>query len=277
MVSTLPLLPAAHSVASSSELAENFQAAVDQFLERDAVMGGDVIEADVNFFFVILGAEIPGRAGLRQRTEPILAGDVGDVFHHLDDAFAGAAFSGEQPGLVEWDAITDGPLALRPGLVVPIGHVEPSNRLPGLSLEFALRLAVRRPRLGLFDQEAERLEDISPLNPVDNVLLRSEARQLDNVDFLGDADQRSGNYLGVLAARLVIVGNDRHVAAAQELRVLGGPLFRAAGVAGSDEPPLAQRMNLQLALDNKNGGRRVFEQLRQTIWHNRHVRHAVDF
>ena len=114
-----------------SELAENLEAAGDQFLERNAVMGGDVIEADVNFFFVVLGAEIPGRAGLRQRAEPIFAGHMRNVFHHFDDAFAGAAFAGEQPGLVERDAISDRPLALRPRFVVPVRHVEPSKKRRG--------------------------------------------------------------------------------------------------------------------------------------------------
>ena len=68
---------------------------------------------------------MPGR--FRQRAEPILAGDVGDVLHHFDDAFAGAAFAGEQPRLIERHAIPDRPFAFRSGLDVPFGHINPAN------------------------------------------------------------------------------------------------------------------------------------------------------
>src|SRR5580704_12357921 len=106
------------------------QTAVDQLLEGDAVVGRDVIEADVDFFFVVLGAEIDGGSGHRQRAEPVLCRYMGDILHHFDDAFAGAALSGEQPYLLEWHPVRDSPFALWPRLVVPIGHIEPSQWRP---------------------------------------------------------------------------------------------------------------------------------------------------
>ena len=54
---------------------------------------------------------------------------MGDVLHQLDDAFAGAAFAGEQPDLIERHAVPDRPLALRDRLAVPVRHVEPLQRL----------------------------------------------------------------------------------------------------------------------------------------------------
>ena len=88
-----------------AQQAEHMQAALDQFLERDAVVLGDGGEPDVDFVLVVLGADVEGGAGFRQRAEPILAGDVGDVLHQLDDALAGAALAGEQAGLIERHAI----------------------------------------------------------------------------------------------------------------------------------------------------------------------------
>ena len=112
-----------------AEQRQDMQAALDQFLERDAVVLGDRGQADVEFVLVVLGAEIERRAGFGQRAEPVLAGDMGDVLHQFDDALAGAAFAGEQPDLIERHAIPDRPLAFRDGLVVPVGHVEPLQRL----------------------------------------------------------------------------------------------------------------------------------------------------
>ena len=108
-----------------AELTKHVQAAVDQFLERDAVVVGDVVEADVNFLLVVFGADIDRWPHFRQRPEPILADNVRDILHHLDDALAGAALAGKQPGLFQRDAIRDCPLTLGSRLIVPIGHIEP--------------------------------------------------------------------------------------------------------------------------------------------------------
>ena len=98
----------------------------------------------MDFVLVVLGAEIEGRAGFRQRAEPILAGDVGDVFHQLDDALAGAALAGEQAGLIERHAIADGPFAFRDRLLVPVGHVEPWERPRCFLLPVLLLFPLRR-------------------------------------------------------------------------------------------------------------------------------------
>ena len=128
VVSTLPLLVERAQRCILAELAEHVQAAGDQFLERHAVMAGDVVEADVYFFLVVFGAEINGRPDCRQGAKPVLAGDMGDVLHHLDDALAGATFAGEQTRLVKWHAIQNGPFAFGPWFIVPVGHVEELQR-----------------------------------------------------------------------------------------------------------------------------------------------------
>ena len=51
------------------------------------------MKTDMNFFFVVFGADVPRRPEQWQRAEPILAGDVGNVFHHFEDAFAGTSFT----------------------------------------------------------------------------------------------------------------------------------------------------------------------------------------
>src|SRR5262245_55566986 len=70
------------------------------------------------------------RAGLRHRAEPVFSGDVRNVFLQLDYAFAGAAFSREQPWLIERYAVFNRPFALRYWLIVPFRHIEPLERKP---------------------------------------------------------------------------------------------------------------------------------------------------
>ena len=72
------------------------EAALDQFFECHAIVIGDSSEADMAFLFFILGAEVERGAWFGHRTEPIFAGDVGNVLHQFDDAFAGAAFTREK-------------------------------------------------------------------------------------------------------------------------------------------------------------------------------------
>ena len=100
------------------------QAAVDQFLERHAVVLGDGSEPDVHFVSLIFRADIESGAGFGQRTEPVFAGDVGDILHEFDDALAGAAFAGKQSGLIERHAVPDGPFAIRHRHIVPTRHIQ---------------------------------------------------------------------------------------------------------------------------------------------------------
>ena len=55
------------------------QPALDQVLERYPVMLGDRGEADMGFVLVVLGADVESGSLFRQRAQPVLARDVGDV------------------------------------------------------------------------------------------------------------------------------------------------------------------------------------------------------
>ena len=165
------------------EQRKNVQAAISQFLERDAVMLGYGGEADMNFFLIILGAEIEGRTRLGHRAQPILRGYVGDILHQLDDAFAGAAFAGEYTGLLEGNPIPDCPLALRYRLMVPCRHIEPLQALDSIRYiaygpsilcdyagrpHFSLLSRVTRPvaRSSLMSSASSRLKILSSLMAV---------------------------------------------------------------------------------------------------------------
>src|SRR5262249_13510369 len=72
-------------------LVDQIQAAVDQLLERDAVMLHDVGEAAMHFVLVGFAAEVDHGTRFRHRTEPIAPGDYRDAEHHGDDALADAS------------------------------------------------------------------------------------------------------------------------------------------------------------------------------------------
>ena len=76
-----------------AEQAQHIQAAFGQILERDVVVLGDRCQPDMEFGFVILGANVKGRADFGHRAKPIAAHDMRDILLQLDDAFAGAAFA----------------------------------------------------------------------------------------------------------------------------------------------------------------------------------------
>src|SRR5262249_48003484 len=98
--------------------------------ECHSVMLGDGSQANVNFVLVVFGADVERRAGLRHRAEPVFSGDVRNVFLQLDYAFAGAAFSREQPWLIERYAVFNRPFSLLYWLTVPFRHIEPLERKP---------------------------------------------------------------------------------------------------------------------------------------------------
>jgi hypothetical protein len=54
---------------------------------------------------------------------------MSDILHQLKDALAGAAFAGEQSGLLEGHPIPDRPLAFWDSRSVPCGHIQPLQRL----------------------------------------------------------------------------------------------------------------------------------------------------
>src|SRR6185436_14264381 len=72
---------------------QHLQPTLDQFRESDAVVPGDYRQADVKLVSLVLGAEIERAALHWRQAEPILGGDVGDVFHDLDDALPRAPFA----------------------------------------------------------------------------------------------------------------------------------------------------------------------------------------
>ena len=110
------------------------KAALDQLLERDAVVLDDRREADVNFFLIVFGTYIECRTRLRHGAKPLLAGDVRHVLRQFNDRLAGATFTGEEAGLIEWYAVANSPLAFRDGLVVPVRHVGPVERVAGAEI-----------------------------------------------------------------------------------------------------------------------------------------------
>ena len=57
----------------------------------------------------------------------------------------------------------------------------------------------------------------------------------------------------MVAARLIVVGQDDDMAAAQMLAVVSKPLAGAAGIARRDQPTRAQRINVLFALRDEHG------------------------
>jgi hypothetical protein len=123
-----------------TEFAQNVQAAVDQFLERYAIVLSDGSQPPVQFVRFIFRADIESGAGFGERTEPVFSGDVRNIFREFDDALARPAFAGKQTCLIDRHTVPDGPLAIRRRHIVPTRHVEPSKRGPGLWFVGAGRL-----------------------------------------------------------------------------------------------------------------------------------------
>ena len=65
-----------------------------------------------------------------------------------------------------------------------------------------------------------------------------------------DVLQRFANHLAVIAARLVIVGNDADIGAREMLVQLRRPLAGASRIAGGDEAELGQIVDVLLAFDD---------------------------
>jgi hypothetical protein len=70
------------------------QATIDQLLEGDTVVLGDSGEANVDLVLVVLGPEVDCGARFGHRSQPVLSGDMGGIFHQFNDALSGATFAG---------------------------------------------------------------------------------------------------------------------------------------------------------------------------------------
>src|SRR5262245_45188791 len=92
-------------------------------------MLGDGFQASMAFVGFVFGPKIERRTGFGHRAEPVLSGNVRNVFRQLYDAFAGAAFTREQPRLSERNAIQNRPLSFWCRLAVPLGHIDPREGL----------------------------------------------------------------------------------------------------------------------------------------------------
>ena len=198
--------------------AKHMQAGVDQFLEGGAVVRGDGGKADVQLVLVVLGTDVDGGPGLRQRSQPVFSGDVGDVLHQLEDALAGAALAGEQAGLVERNAVLNGPPPCRDRCAVPCGQVEPRQRLHHRLLDLGSRKSASQ---GSF------FDCFAGIPQVILDLLQPLRGDLDDAA-LGD------RHLGGVEQRDCLVDDLLHVGAAVDRHDVGGRIDALDGVAGAD-------------------------------------------
>jgi hypothetical protein len=81
--------------------------------------------------------------------------------------------------------------------------------------------------------------------------------------------------LGVIAARLVIVGKDDDISAFQMGHVLRSPLARTSGIAGGDNAEPTEAVTVLLALGHEYGVPTAdcFDHIRQPVGHDRHPLH----
>src|SRR5262249_8285794 len=75
----------------------------------------------------------------------------------------------------------------------------------------------------------------APFDPIRYVAFLRETRQVQEADFGRRMDQIVGNQPSVLAAGIVVVGNDDDLAANESLVVLGSPFSRAIRIGSGDE------------------------------------------
>jgi hypothetical protein len=96
--------------------------------EPGAVVTQNVGEPPVQDGRVIFRVNEECRPLPRRHSEPVAREDVGDGQMQLCEALAHRAWTGEYRSLVKRDAVVDGPLLLRHGLVVPARHIDQRDR-----------------------------------------------------------------------------------------------------------------------------------------------------
>jgi hypothetical protein len=94
-----------------------------------------------------------------------------------------------------------------------------------------------------------------------------EAGEVEHAHTGANGHEGRRDRLNVPASALIIIRQYDDIGAFEIFRKLGQRFFRAAGVARRRKVPVAQEINLALALGNENRplGREIAEQLRQTI------------
>ena len=93
------------------------------------------------------------------------------------------------------------------------------------------------------------------VDPVGDVAFGREVAQCKDADARGDGRKVGGHGLGMVAAGVVIVGDDDDIEAGEISIVFAAPLTRASGVGGREQSPLAEAIGVFLAFDNKNARR----------------------
>ena len=91
---------------------------------------------------------------------------------------------------------------------------------------------------------AANQSDTSPLSGRPGSSSDADARRL--------AGERAGNVVGMLAAGVVVVGDDDHIGAGEMLGEVGLPLAGAAGVGGRGDAVAGERLDVLLALDDEH-------------------------
>ena len=135
--------------------------------------------------------------------------------------------------------------------------------------------AVVGPVGRLVDQRVEGLDGAAGGEPVGCVALVGEAGQLEEADARRLAGERAGHVLRMIAAGLVVVGDDDHIGAGEVLGKGRVPLAGTAWIAGRGDAVAGERQNVLLALDDEHAPfqRERLDQLGQAV---RHLPHALD-
>src|SRR5215471_1526092 len=105
------------------------QAASDDIVERCLIVADDAGHSAVENFVVVFTINKKSRPWFRHRAEPVAPEYMGGAQVKLHCAFPCRALSGKQCDLSQWNALEYGPFLLGYWLVVPIGHVDPGERL----------------------------------------------------------------------------------------------------------------------------------------------------
>ena len=126
----------------------------------------------------------------------------------------------------------------------------------------------------LFQHVLQRLDTAARVQPVRHISLFRQAGQFNHTNIGCDAAQCLDGLPCVLTACIIVVGQDDHMAAAQELGMLLAPLASATCIAGCHQAQRCQAIRVFFALHQVHQRIGRCHQLGQPVGHHAHVLYA---